>query len=126
MYPILVSLVQRDRRIVLTHAADEPRPELASEPELGHFPIAHDGLRRYTECLCGFLDGEPAEVAELDDLGFARIDLREGTQRFVQRHDVRTLTVRHEQRFGERDPLHAAAALSVSSRPRVVDEDPPH
>src|SRR5262245_12860324 len=33
MYPILVSLVQRDRRIVLPHAADEPRTRPAGTIE---------------------------------------------------------------------------------------------
>jgi RimJ/RimL family protein N-acetyltransferase len=49
--------------------------ELGHEPGSGHLPIAHDGLRGNLQHLCRLLHAEASEKSELDDLGFAWVDL---------------------------------------------------
>jgi hypothetical protein len=46
---------------------------LTEEPDAGEGPVALDGAGRDSEDLGDLLDGESAEVAELDDAGLARV-----------------------------------------------------
>jgi hypothetical protein len=53
------------------------------EPCFCHAPFSLNRLRRYAEYLCGLLDCEPAEEAQLDDSALARIELRQPLEGFV-------------------------------------------
>jgi len=65
--------------------------EVGHEPSSGHLPIAHDGLRGNLQHFCRLLHAEASEKSELDDLGFAWVDLSQRIQRLVDGDISRSL-----------------------------------
>jgi hypothetical protein len=58
--------------------------EHAIQPSLGPFPIALDSHWRHSQDLCRFLNAQSAEVTELHNAGFTRIDLGQQLERFIE------------------------------------------
>jgi len=61
---------------------------LGHKPSPSHLPIAHDALWGNPQHLCRLLHAEPPEKSEFDDLGFARVDLSQRIQSFVNGDDL--------------------------------------
>lgn len=78
------------------------------------------------ERLAGFEDGEPAEVAQLDDPRLTRIDHLESLHGGVERQDRYRVRGRRGDGAGERDVLPVAASLERMFAARVLDQDPAH
>src|SRR5689334_9267214 len=60
----------------------------AIEPRLRTLPFAAHGAWRNVQHLCCLVDVQAAEVTQLDDSSFLRIDLFERTKRFIEREEV--------------------------------------
>ena len=58
------------------------------QPCAGHRPVALDRGWRGADSLRRFLHGQPAEVAELDEMHLIGIDRSQAGERFVQREEV--------------------------------------
>jgi L-rhamnose isomerase len=58
--------------------------QLPVQPNLGGAPVAPDRDRRDLEHLRRLVDGEAAEKAQLDDLGFLGVDARELVQSVIE------------------------------------------
>src|SRR6202171_3109652 len=73
--------------------------ELAVEPRFGRSPVALDGDGRYLQDLSRLLDAEPAKKAHLDNLHFARIELRQSIHGVIERDQVRALILPDDRRL---------------------------
>ena len=58
------------------------------KPDARRVPVVDHGSRGHAQRLRRFLDGEPAEESQLDDLARPRVERRQFGQRVVQRDDV--------------------------------------
>src|SRR5207248_2689762 len=68
------------------------------------------------------LNAQAAEESELNDLGPAGVDCREGSERVVEGHQVGPATSRDIRNFIEIDPRLLAATLCRGASPRVVEQ----
>src|SRR5437773_5108417 len=102
--------------------------QLTPEPRAGDAPIALHGLGRYRQHARGLLDGEPAEIAQLDDLRLPGVERRQGFQRSIDRDPAFAIRrVDHSGRFLDRHAvLLLATALRALMPAGVVDEDLSH
>ena len=62
--------------------------ELAQEPVLRELPVAHYGLRRDLEDLSSLVDGQPAEVSQLDHPRLPLVDHGQRFQCIVERDEI--------------------------------------
>ena len=82
----------------------------------------------------GLLDGEAAEVAQLDDLRLFGVERGQPRQRLVEREHVDVVgpvgagrrRLDSQRCVVERDALRRAAALGRAARPRALHEDLAH
>ena len=115
----------RDRSGVIPRAFLSLR-DLAHEPELRDFPIAHDSVRRNTQDGCGLFQRESAEIAKLDDAALAGIHFGKGPERVVKCHDVARTRLAAVMALDEGHADCTAAALLILASPGGVDEYTPH
>jgi hypothetical protein len=99
--------------------------EHAIQPCLSPFPIALDSHRRDFQDLSRFLNAQSAEVTQLDDAGFARIEFGEQLQRLIQGKDVDSPSLRPEEHLIQRHALRIAAALGIRTAARMVYQNSP-
>jgi hypothetical protein len=57
--------------------------EFAMQPGFGGVPVPHHGVRRNLQCFRGFFDTHADKVAQLNEIGFDRIDLLKSLQRLT-------------------------------------------
>src|SRR6185503_18244587 len=67
----------------------------AIQPRLRSLPLASHSPRRNVQDFCCFLDAQTAEVTQLDDLAFLRIETFKHAQRFVKGDEVCGLVLRY-------------------------------
>ena len=99
---------------------------LALQPSLRKAPVAHHGVWRDPQHRRGFLDAQPTEEPQLDDLALPII---EGSQRFqgvVECDEVLSRFLGYDERFVERDPDRPTASFLIFPSARVVDQYAPH
>src|ERR1035437_10822984 len=72
---------------------------LGHKPSPSHLPIAHDALWGNLQYFCRLLHAEPPEKSEFDDLGFARVDLSQRIQSFVNGDDLAVPGARGDFRY---------------------------
>ena len=87
--------------------------------------MALGGCRGDLQGLGSLLDGEPTEVAQLDQLRTRRIDRRQTLQGRVQRHQVQIHGGLHQLQLGQRNAL-STVTLARAMAPRVVHQDLAH
>lgn len=78
------------------------------------------------EGLARFEAGEPAEIAQLDDLRLTRVEHLKAFHGGVERQDRNRVRVRRGDGAGERHVLPVAAAFERMFAPRVLHQDPAH
>jgi hypothetical protein len=99
--------------------------ELSRQPGFRALPLSHHSDRRYAQNVGGFLHGQAAEEAHLDDLRFARRPRRQRVQGIVQGPEIIGAIGAENRLSLERDMLGVRAPLHIAP-PRMVDEDAPH
>lgn len=95
--------------------------QLAVQPRLRERPVRLDGARAQIEEVRDFLEGEAAEVLQLDDLPLLRVERREALQRIVELQNVH-VAVRRALDTGQGDATEIAATLLGAQLAHVVDE----
>src|SRR5947208_412509 len=99
------------------------------QPRPGEGPLVFDRRRRQVQRRGGLLDAQAGEVAEGDDLAFARVHLLELLERFIERDEVGCIMLRLWGGNGlavELSALLAAAVLDPIAVAGALDEDAPH
>ena len=91
----------------------------------GH-PVALDGGFGEAEHLGSLGNGEPGEIAQLDDLGLPGVACRQPCERLIQGEQVFRLLRDDEAHLVERNRRCTAAALLALLRAGVVDEHTAH
>jgi hypothetical protein len=114
-------MIKRSGVIIVVGAA-----HLSLQPGFGQSPVAHHCIGRHVQDCRGFFDAQPAKEPQLDDAAFPLVESGERLERVVQRDEVLTGLVGHDERVVERHPDALAPALFRVFRPRVVDEDATH
>jgi len=99
--------------------------QLPVQPNLGGAPVAPDRDRRDLEHLRRLVDGEAAEKAQFDDLGFSSVDARELVQSIIEGDEVDGRVVAHDGGFVQRDVLHTAPTFEIVPS-RALHEDATH
>src|ERR1700730_12544915 len=99
--------------------------ELAVEPRFGRSPVALDGDGRYLQDLSRLLHAEPAKKAHLDNLHFARIELRQSIHGVIERDQVRALILPDDRRLFQGNMPETPAPCQIMP-PGVFHQDAPH
>lgn len=99
---------------------------LSLQPGFRQPPVAHHCIGRHVQDRRGFFYAQPAKEPQLDDTAFSLVEFRERLERIVQRNDVLTRLIGHDERFVEGHLDALAAAFLRVPRARVVDEDATH
>ena len=129
-----VALVGRTRQRRVQQAIDlfpsfsvhrGSRPPVRDRARPWRYPVAHHGGGRDLEHVGGLVHVESAEEAHLDDLRFARIELRQRVHRVIERDQVRGPVAPHQGGLVQRDMRHATSAFEIVA-PRVLHQNAPH
>src|ERR1019366_270580 len=100
---------------------------LGHKPSPSHRPIAHDALWGNPQHFCRLLHAEPPEKSEFDDLGFARVDLSQRIQSFVNGDDLAVPGARGDFRYVVQIQLNRTAApFEHALCASAVHQNPPH
>ena len=75
---------------------------------------------RHAQDFGGFLEAQPAEVAQLDAAALAGVETGERTKRFVEGQHLDPVCLRHEHEIVERNMRCGAAALGKAPPARVI------
>src|SRR5687768_17143125 len=81
-----------------TTSSRVPVANLALEPRFREAPIALHGIAGYAKRRRRLVKRQPAEISELDDLDFARVNGRELEQRPVERHKIELRVIDNNSR----------------------------
>lgn len=100
--------------------------EFAEEEDAGEGPVAFDGAGRDVEEGGNLFDGEAAEVAQLDDLALAGVEVFEAEEGFIEEDDVVEFFGGDGEVVVELDALEVAIALQGVVGAGVVDQDAAH
>jgi hypothetical protein len=104
----------------------EASAKLPQQPQLRHFPVAFDRVTRHVQRLGGFFEAQPAEESHFHDLTLPWVNRRERRQGIVQRDQIRTGLVRHNERLLQRSHRRAATAFLIAPSARRINENPAH
>jgi hypothetical protein len=99
---------------------------LTLQPRLGQPPVTHHRGGRHVQHRSRLLHGQAAEKPHLDDAAFPLIESRQCLQGLVERDEVRSTLVSHDEPFVEGDPRRITAALLIAPRTRMIHENVPH
>jgi hypothetical protein len=99
---------------------------LFKEPHAGERPVALDGAGSDAEDRGDLFDGEATEVAHLDDLGLARVELLEAGEGIFKKEDLGGSFLGDGEAFVEVDADLFASAHGGVALAGVVDEDAAH
>src|SRR6266540_7436453 len=86
---------------------------------------SHCDRRNFQNCGC-FLNAEPAEVSQLNDLALLRKNFSQVRQRFIECDYFRRALLRHYRRFVESYFTRVAAALGIVFTSRIIDQNLAH
>lgn len=96
------------------------------QPGARHLPMPFHGGRRTAQRLGGFLDGQPTEIAQLDDPGLLGVEPFQCIEGAIQGRDVdATVFAIRQVKAGDGHPL-APIALVRRTPARVVDQHLAH
>src|SRR6185295_5426769 len=96
------------------------------QPAFGAAPFAHYCDRRYSYHLGRLIYAESAEIPQLDDLSFARIDCRQVFQSIIKRDQFRAALLGADDRFIKRNLERTTTSLCIPAASRVVYQNAPH
>ena len=96
------------------------------KPDARRVPVVDDGSHGHAQRLRCFLDGEPAEESQLDDLARSRVERRQFGQRIVQCDDIHAGCRRRNLVGLRRQSLHALTALRRLTCARGVHQHATH
>jgi hypothetical protein len=99
---------------------------LTPEPGSRESPVALDRRVRDLQRRCYFGDREPAEEAELDNLGLPGVRLRQAFERLVEGDHVQVLLIETGERLVQRYADAVALALPGPSAPGMIDQHLAH
>src|SRR5713226_8353347 len=105
----------------------QPLPaQLATQPILGHLPVAQHGVAGNLQDLSRFLDIETAEKAQFHHLALPRIHLSQSLERLIQVGEIQPLSFRPVQSLVQPKHRDLSASFQGAARPPPIRQDPPH
>src|SRR5262245_51218345 len=100
--------------------------DLREQPGAGVSPVAFRRAARNPQEVGRLLDGQASEVAELDKLGFSRLQGRQAAERFVEGQEVVARTFGENQCLVQVNSAAPPAVAEAVFLARVLDQDAPN
>src|SRR5713101_6830591 len=100
--------------------------ELAQQPNLGHFPIAHHRIGRNFHYLSRFLHIKAAEESQFDNFTLPLIYLGQPIQGIIESHQIGIGFISYKQRLVKVHVRSRSSTLLVTARASEVNENAPH